>query len=128
MADQPPCRVPREEKGGRLCREPGTIDDPQRGHKVCAEHRAHPVREKLLDKTLSMELQTSLDSSIAVIGMGAGEPCVVCGQPIATAQSKDVYYDPNLVARSRTVSFHEACTTIYERERAVMRARCDLPG
>jgi hypothetical protein len=48
MADSQFCSVPREEKGGMLCREPGTIDDPQRGHKVCAEHQRHPVREKLL--------------------------------------------------------------------------------
>jgi hypothetical protein len=111
-----------------LCREIGTIHDPQRGRKVCAEHRAHPVRRKLLDKTLSLDLQASMDGSLLVIGGGAGETCAVCDQPIATDQVKIIHYDPNPVARSRTVSFHEACTSIYERERAVMRVRCDLPG
>jgi hypothetical protein len=44
-----------------LCREPGTIDDPQRGRKVCAEHRPHRVRKKLLHKTLSIDLQLGID-------------------------------------------------------------------
>jgi hypothetical protein len=119
------CGVAREEKGGRLCTERGTIDDPQRGRKVCAEHRPHPVREKLLDKTLSMELQTSTGGSALTIGSGAGAPSAVCDQPMATDQVAIIYYDPNPVARSRTVSFHEACTATYERERAVMRTHRD---
>jgi hypothetical protein len=127
MADHPLCGVSREEKGGRLCTELGTIDDWQRGRKVCAEHKPHPVREKLLKKTLSMELQTSMGGSALVFGSGAGAPCAVCGQPIATDQTTIIYYDSNPVACSRTVSFHVACTTIYERERADMRAPCDLP-
>jgi hypothetical protein len=125
MAAHPRCGVAREEKGGRLCTELRTIDDPQRGRKVWAEHRPHPVREKLLDKTLSMELQTSTGGSALTIGFGTGAPCAVCDQPMATDQVTSIYYDPTPVARSRTVSVHEACTAAYERERAVMRARRD---
>jgi hypothetical protein len=128
MADHPRCGVAREERGGRLCTELGTIDDPQRGRKVCAKHRPHPVREKLLDKALSMGLQTAMGGSALTIGSGAGQPCPVCDQPIASDQTTDVYYDPTPVARSRTVHFHTHCTPIFERERAVMRARCDLPN
>ena len=39
MADHPLCGVSHEEKGGRLCTELGTIDDWQRGRKVCAAGR-----------------------------------------------------------------------------------------
>lgn len=94
MADHPLCGVSRGEKGGMLCREIGTIDDPQRGRKVCAEHRPHPVRERLLNGTLSLELQTSMDGSTLTIGSGAGEPCAVCDQPITTDQVKDIYLRP----------------------------------
>jgi hypothetical protein len=56
------------------------------------------------------------------------ETCPVCNQLMVTNQATTIYYDLNPVARARTVSFHADCTTIFERERAVIRARCDLPG
>jgi hypothetical protein len=127
MADTQFCRVS-PGNNRRNCMEQGTIDDPQRGHRVCAAHQPHPVRKMLLDKTLSMELQTSIGGNTYVISMGALEPCTVYDQPIATDQCKAIYYDPDPAHRSRTVHFHEHCTPIYERERAVMRARRDLPG
>ena len=76
------------------------------GARSAPEHRPHPVRERLLNGTLSLELQTSMDGSTLAIGSGTGEPCAVCDQPITTDQVKDIYYDPNLVARARTVAFH----------------------
>jgi hypothetical protein len=112
----------------RNCMEPGTICDPQRGRKVCTAHQPHPVRQKLLNGTLSMELQ-----HLGFISMGHSETCALCGQPITTDQGKAIYRDPNPVAPSQRVYFHDKpgaalCTTIFERERDVIRARCDLPN